>query len=83
MPRVNITVDFLDSEVDEDLLVTGEKKRGPAIRKPALDVLRLKRTGRPAEKFNSGERGVKRAGFEKGRAHDRIADGNKTRTWRS
>jgi hypothetical protein len=71
---MKITVEISDSDLKEICQVTGEKKKGPAIRKLVTDALRLKRREMLALKFISGEWGVELKGFEAGQTADRQAD---------
>lgn len=79
---MKITVEFPDSEVKEICRVTGEKKKGPAIRKLVTDALRLKRRAALVEKFLSGEWGVELAGLEEAQSADRQADALRAHLWR-
>ena len=79
---MKITVEFPDSEVVEICRVTGENKKGPAIRKLVTDALRLKRREQLAQKFISGEWGVELKGFEAGHTADRQADTRDDQSWR-
>jgi hypothetical protein len=79
---MKITVEFPDSEVKEICRVTGEKKKGPAIRKLVTDALRLKRRAALVEKFVSGEWGVELAGLDEAQAADRQADSLRAKLWR-
>ena len=79
---MKITVEISDSEVKEICRVTGERKKGPAIRKLVTDALMLKRRESLAKKFIDGEWGVELKGFEAGRAADRRADGRDEQSWR-
>ncbi len=65
---MKITVDISDSDIREVCLVTGEKKKGPAIRKLVADALMLKRREKLAQKFIDGEWGVELNGFEAAQA---------------
>jgi hypothetical protein len=71
---MKITVEIPDSEVQEICRVTGERKKGPAIRKLVADALLLKRREQLAQKFIDGEWGVELSGFEAGQAADRRAE---------
>ncbi len=71
---MKVTVEMSDSEVREICRVTGERKKGPAIRKLVTDALQMKRRERIAEKFISGEWGAELKGFEAAQAADREAD---------
>jgi hypothetical protein len=80
---MKITVEFPDSEIKEICRVTGERKKGPAIRKLVADALMLKRREALAEKFISGEWGVELKSFEAGQAVDQQADSQHEQTSRT
>jgi hypothetical protein len=61
---MKITVDIPDSDIKEICRVTGEKKKGPAIRKLVTEALMLKRRPNVAQKFIDGEWGVELTEFE-------------------
>ena len=61
---MKITVELPDSEMKEICRLTGENKKGPAIRKLVADALMLKRREQLAQKFIDGEWGVELKGFE-------------------
>ena len=79
---MKITVEISDSELKEVCRVTGEKKKGPAIRKLVVDALMLKRRAEIMEKFISGEWGVELKGYEESQSADRKADEANERRWR-
>jgi len=70
---MKITVEITDSELREICQVTGERKKGPAIRKLVADALQMKRRERFVKKFLSGEWGVELKGFEEAQLADRQA----------
>ncbi|HJZ92038.1 MAG TPA: hypothetical protein VKE40_14280 [Gemmataceae bacterium] len=70
---MKITVEIADSELREIRQITGERKKGPAIRKLVADALQMKRRERFVKKFLSGEWGVELKGYEEGRLADRQA----------
>jgi hypothetical protein len=70
---MKITVEITDSELREICQVTGERKKGPAIRKLVADALQMKRRERFVKKFLSGEWGVELKGFEEAQLADRKA----------
>ena len=72
-----------DNDLKEVCRVTGQKKKGPAIRMLIVDALMLKRRERLAEKFVSGEWGVELSGLEKSVAAERNAELARGRKWRS
>ncbi len=61
---MKITVELSDSEVKEICRLTGEKKKGPAIRRLVTDALMLKRREKLAQKFIDAEWGVELKDFE-------------------
>ena len=79
---MKITVELSDSDLKEICRVTGEKKKGPAIRKLVADALCLKRRQELAEKFISGEWGVELKGFEEAQAAEEQVDSRSERRWR-
>jgi hypothetical protein len=79
---MKISVEISDSEMKEICLMTGEKKKGPAIRKLVTDALILKRREKLAQKFISGEWGVGLEGFEAAETADRGADSRMQPRWR-
>jgi len=79
---MKVTVDIPDSDLREICIVTGEKKKGPAIRKLVTDALLLKRRERLAQRFISGEWGVELKGFEAAQAADHEAERQSEKRWR-
>ena len=55
---MRITVEIPESEINEICLATGERKKGPAIRKLVTEALRMKRRAVLAQKFIDGDAGV-------------------------
>ena len=80
---MNVTVEFPAFAVKEICRVTGESRKGPAIRKLVADALRLKRRESLAQKFISGEWGVELKGFEAEQAADRRAGSRGDQSWRA
>jgi hypothetical protein len=79
---MKITVELPDSEMREICRVTGQKKKGPAIRKLVADALMLKRREAVAQKFISGDWGVALQGFEQAQAIDKQENSNDATNWR-
>ena len=79
---MKITVEISDSDLKEICRVTGEKKKGPAIRKLVTDALLLKRREKLAQKFIDGEWGVDLKGLEAAQAADGKADRQSEDRWR-
>jgi hypothetical protein len=79
---MKVTVELSDSELKDVCRITGEKKKGPAIRKLVVSALMMKRREDIAGKFISGELGVKLTGFEAARAEDRKAAKRRGAEWR-
>jgi hypothetical protein len=68
---VKITVEVSDSELRDILELTGERKKGPAIRRLMEQALQLRRRQRLADRFLSGEWGVALDGFEEAQQRER------------
>jgi hypothetical protein len=79
---MKITVEMSDFEIKEICRVTGEKKKGPAIRKLVVDALTLKRREELVQKFLDGEIGVDLNGFEESQEADRRAQKRRGSRWR-
>lgn len=79
---MKITVEITDSDIKEICRVTGERKKGPAIRKLVADALMLKRREKFAQKFIDAEWGVELKGFEASQAADRQGDSRGEERWR-
>jgi hypothetical protein len=79
---MKITVEISDSDLKEICRVTGEKKKGPAIRKLVTDALLLKRREELAQKFIDGDWGVELKGFERAKDADRQAEKQGEKRWR-
>lgn len=80
---MKITVELSDSDLKEICRVTGEKKKGPAIRKLVMDALTLKRREKLAQRFISGEWGVELKGFEEAQASDQESARENEQRWRT
>ncbi len=65
---MKITVELSDSEVKEICRLTGEKKKGPAIRRLVTDALMFKRREKLTQKFIDAEWGVELKDFEANQA---------------
>ncbi len=68
---MRIAFEIADEEVREICELTGEKKKGPAIRKLLSEALMLKRREAMTEKFLTGEWRAELEGYEASRATDR------------
>ena len=79
---MKITVELSDSELKDICRITGERKKGPAIRKLVVDALMMKRREEIAGKFISGKWSVQLTGFEAARAADRTASRTRDAKWR-
>ncbi len=64
---MRITVNLSDSDIKEICRMTGERNKGPAIRKLMADALMLMRRKKLAQKFIDAEWGVELKGFEAAR----------------
>jgi hypothetical protein len=79
---MKVTVELSDSELKDICRLTGESKKGPAIRTLVLSALTMKRREEIVGKFISGQWGVELSGFEEGRAADRKAARKRNAKWR-
>jgi hypothetical protein len=68
---MKVTVEVSDSELRDILELTGERKKGPAIRQLMEQALQLRRRQRMADRFLSGEWGVALDGFEQVQQRER------------
>jgi hypothetical protein len=78
---MKITVEISESEMQEICRVTGQHKKGPAIRKLVTDALQLKRREHIVQKFISGECGVELKGWEEAQVTDQQADSPLDQRW--
>lgn len=79
---MKVTVELSENEMKEVRRVTGERKKGPAIRRLVVDALRMKRREEIAGEFISGRRGAELGGFEAARAAERSAARRRGKQWR-
>lgn len=68
---MKVTVELSDSEMAEILNLTGERKKGPAIRRLMEEALQVRRRAEVAQRFLSGEWGVELETYEADQAHER------------
>jgi hypothetical protein len=61
---MKVTVELSDTEMTEILELTGERKKGPAIRRLMEEALQQRRRAQIAQRFLSGEWGVELESFE-------------------
>ena len=61
---MKVTVELSDTEMNEILELTGEHKKGPAIRRLMEEALQQRRRAQIAQRFLSGEWGVELESFE-------------------
>lgn len=79
---MKITVQLSDTEMKEVRRITGERKKGPAIRRLLVDALKMRRREEIAGKFISGQLGTELGGFEAARAADRATARTRGQKWR-
>jgi hypothetical protein len=79
---MKISVEISDSDLKDICHFTGEKKKGPAIRKMLVDALMLRRREAIAQKFISGEWGAELKGYEQGRRLGRQKSRERAKAWR-
>ncbi|MEO8359225.1 MAG: hypothetical protein ABI672_04270 [Vicinamibacteria bacterium] len=80
---MKVTVELSESELKEVCRVTGQPKKGPAIRMLVVNTLLLKRREQLAEKFISGEWGVALDGVEAGMAAEAKTEFSRAKKWRA
>jgi hypothetical protein len=80
---MKITVEISDSDLHEICRITGERKKGPAIRKLVADALLMKQRAAIAQNFISGKWGVELKGFESSRETDRKKSSVSAARWRT
>ena len=68
---MKVTVEVSDSEMTEILNFTGERKKGPAIRRLMEEALQLHRRAQIAQRFLSGEWGVQLESYEADQERER------------
>ena len=68
---MKVTVELSDSEMAEILDLTGERKKGPAIRRLMEEALQQRRRVQIAQRFLSGEWGVKLETYEADQERER------------
>ena len=71
---MKVTVELSEAEMVEVLELTGERKKGPAIRRLMEEALQQHRRTRIAQRFLSGEWGVELESFEVDRRRDQERD---------
>ena len=68
---MKVTVELSDSEMGEILALTGERKKGPAIRRLMEEALQQHRRAQIAQRFLSGEWGVQQESYEADQERER------------
>jgi len=68
---MKVTVELSDAEMTEILELTGERKKGPAIRRLMEEALQQHRRAQIAQRFLSGEWGVQLESYEADQEHER------------
>ncbi|SBO44242.1 conserved protein of unknown function [Cyanobium sp. NIES-981] len=71
---MKVTVELSESEMAEILVLTGERKKGPAIRRLMEEALQQRRRAQIAQRFISGEWGVELESFEADQERERQRD---------
>ncbi len=69
---MKVTVELSDQEMTEILELTGERKKGPAIRRLMEEALQLRRRAQIAQRFLSGEWGVELESYEADQERERM-----------
>ncbi len=68
---MKVTVELSDTEMTEILELTGERKKGPAIRRLMEEALQQHRRAQIAQRFLSGEWGVQLESYEADQERER------------
>jgi hypothetical protein len=68
---MKVTVELSDTEMAEILELTGERKKGPAIRRLMEEALQQHRRAQIAQRFLSGEWGVQLESYEADQERER------------
>ena len=68
---MKVTVELSDAEMTEILELTGERKKGPAIRRLMEEALQQHRRTQIAQRFLSGEWGVELESYEADQERER------------
>jgi hypothetical protein len=71
---MKVTVELSETEMTEILDLTGERKKGPAIRRLMEEALQQRRRAQIAQRFLSGEWGVGLESFEADQERERQRD---------
>ena len=69
---MKVTVELSDQEMAEVLELTGERKKGPAIRRLMEEALQQRRRAQNAQRFLSGEWGVELEIYEGDQERERL-----------
>jgi len=69
---MKVTVELSDQEMAEVLELTGERKKGPAIRRLMEEALQQRRRAQIAKRFLSGEWGVELDTYEADQERERL-----------
>ncbi len=69
---MKVTVELSDQEMTEILELTGERKKGPAIRRLMEEALQQRRRAHIAQRFLSGEWGVELETYEADQERERL-----------
>jgi hypothetical protein len=71
---MKVTVELSDTEMTEILELTGERKKGPAIRRLMEEALQQRRRAQIAQRFLSGEWGVDLETYDADQERERQRD---------
>ncbi len=69
---MKVTVELSDQEMAEILNITGERKKGPAIRRLMEEALQQRRRAQIVQRFLSGEWGVELETYEADQERERL-----------
>ena len=80
---MKITVDLPEADLREICRLTGQHKKGPAIRQLLDDALRLRKRAEISAKFLTGEWSAELEGFESAKVAERREVSTLAEQWRS
>ncbi|MGJ8696058.1 MAG: hypothetical protein ACSHYF_07055 [Verrucomicrobiaceae bacterium] len=68
---MKVTVELDPAEISELCALTGETKKGPAVRKVVTDAIMMEKRRKISDQFVSGEWSAELEDFENSRANER------------
>jgi hypothetical protein len=69
---MKVTVELESDEITELCALTGESKKGPAVRKVVVDALMMKKRLEIGQKFLTGEWSAELEGYEESQRREKL-----------